>query len=137
MEDNRPTHKIGTLTAFILIFIAILVDLLSLIPLLGSILGPGFWICINIYFWYVGLGIVNTRRLASGIISTLIELIPVLQWLPSVTVGMILVIIMIRLEEKTGISVTSLTTRTPGTTPPRLRPPKLNAQQGIRYPNKN
>ncbi len=136
MEDNRPAHKIGTITAFILIFVAILVDLLSLIPLLGSILGPGFWICINIYFWYVGLGIVNARRLASGIISTLIELIPILQWLPSVTLGMILVIIMIRLEEKTGISLSSVT-KTPGTTPPRLRPPKFNTQQGIRYPNKN
>jgi hypothetical protein len=137
MGSNKTEHKISNLAAAILIFIAVFIDVLTFLPGVGSFFGPAFWVFVNFYFWYIGLGIVNTKRLASGIISSLIEFIPIIQWLPSVTVGIIIVIIVTRIEEKTGISVISLTKRTPGTTPPRLKSPKLNSQQGIRYPNKN
>lgn len=137
MKDDTSATKISNLSAIILIFIAVLADLATLIPFVGDVVGPVFWIGINIYFWTVGMGIINGKKIATSAISLIAEIIPGIQALPSITVAVVAIIIMTRLEEKTGISVASLTKRTPGTTPPRLKPPKLNSQQGIRYPNKN
>lgn len=137
MDGNKIEHKIANLSALILTFGAALADLASLIPFVGTVVGPIFWIAVSIYFWTIGMGIISGRRLATGLISAVAELIPGVQALPTITVGIIAVILMTRIEEKTGISVSSLTKRTPGVTPPRLKPPKLNAEQGIRYPNKN
>ncbi len=137
MDGNKIEHKISTLAGIILVFLAILADILSLVPLAGTIVGPIFWLVVGLYFWNIGMGVINGKRLATGAISIVAEIIPVIQSLPTITVAIIVIIIMTRIEEKTGISVSSLTKRTPGVTPPRLKPPRLNAEQGIRYPNKN
>lgn len=137
MDGNKIEHKISTLAGIILVFLAILADILSLVPLAGTIVGPIFWLVVGLYFWNIGMGVINGKRLATGAISIVAEIIPVIQSLPTITVAVIVIIIMTRIEEKTGISVSSLTKRTPGVTPPRLKPPRLNAEQGIRYPNKN
>ncbi len=136
-QNTRRESKISNLVAVILVFLAIIADLLSLIPFVGTVIGPIFWFAMGLYFWNIGMGIINGKRLATGAISIIGEIIPIIQSLPTITVGIIAIIIMTRIEEKTGVSVSSLNKRTPGVTPPRLKPPKLNAQQGIRYPNKN
>lgn len=135
--DNGKKYKISLLASIVLIALAVIADLASLIPLVGTVVGPVFWFVAGIYFWSIGMGIINSKRLTTGAISIVAELIPVIQSLPTITVGIIAIIIMTRIEEKTGISVTSLTKRTPGVTPPRLGRQALNTQQGIRYPNKN
>ena len=121
---------------------AALGDLLSLMPFVGSFVGPIFWVLTGIYFWIEGMGIMNGKRLATGAISMVAELIPAIQALPSLIVGIIVVIGMSRIEEKTGISLMNLKNNKSrisqnGVTPPRLNRAPVNNQQGIRYPNKN
>ena len=102
-------HKIGNIAAFIFIAIAGIFDLFTLIPVIGDFLGPIFWVGASLYFWKSGLGFVNGRRLATSAISMIAEMIPGVQELPAILAGIVIVITMTRFEEKTGISVSSIT----------------------------
>jgi hypothetical protein len=109
MDDGKKKGHIGTIAIIVLVFFGIIADLLSLIPFVGDFVGPIFWVCAGIYFWKIGMGLLNGKRLATGVVSIVAELIPAVQALPTISVGIIAVIIMTRFEEKTGISVTSMT----------------------------
>lgn len=114
MEEEvqvKSKRKIGNGAAAVLIFVAIVFDLFTLIPFVGDFIGPIFWIGANVYFWMRGMGILNARRLGSAAVSVVIELVPVLQWIPSITAAVIAVIVMTRLEEKTGVPVTSMASK--------------------------
>ncbi len=128
-------YRIGMGVSILLVVVAIALDLFSLLPGVASVTGPVYWFLVGAYFWHKGISIVSVRKIAVGIFSSVIEAIPVIQAAPSLTIGIILVLIFVRIEDKAGISVEKL--KIPGTTPPRLSRPKLNSQQGIRYPNKN
>lgn len=135
-EENRKTkYRIGTLAIVLLVALAGIFDLLSLIPFVGDFVGPIFWIIASIYFWEAGLGFVNGRRLAVSAISMVAELIPVVQGLPAILAGIIAIIVMTRVEDKTGISLNPLQKK-PGMTPPRL-PPKPANVDGVRLPRNN
>jgi hypothetical protein len=133
--NEGTNYRIGWGVSILLVVVAIIFDVLSLIPLVGSIAGPLFWVLAGVYFWYKGMGIVNGRKLAVSSISMVAEIIPAVQALPALTVGIIVMLTMMRVEDKTGISLKK--PKIPGTTPPRLSRPQFNSQQGIRYPNKN
>ena len=107
MSAGTKKHKIGNIAAAILVLTAIIADLISLIPLGGDIVGPIFWVCVSFYFWKSGLGLINSRRLATSAISLVAELIPGIQELPAILLGIVVIIAMTRFEDKTGISVTS------------------------------
>jgi hypothetical protein len=83
-----------------------LADLLSLIPFVGDISGPVFWVCASVYLWKIGCGFVNAKRLATGAISTIAEMIPAIQAFPMTLAGIIIVIVMVRTEDKLGMSKT-------------------------------
>jgi len=123
------------------ILFAALADLLSLIPFVGSIVGPIYWVCFSIYLWKIGCGLLNARRLATGITSMVIEIIPAFQAFPTILIGTIAIIVMVRTEDKTGITVPGLGSKKPASTlvengvnPPRVQQTPLN-QDGIRAPN--
>jgi hypothetical protein len=141
MEETQKKHRIGKLSAVILVVVAIIADLITLIPIAGDIVGPIFWVFAGLYFWKSGLGFVNGKRLVTGAISLVAELIPGIQEFPTIALGMIIIVIMTRFEEKTGISITSLAgggTKAPlvhgGTRIPSMTTSPLN-QGGVRSPN--
>ena len=105
-------------------------DLLSLIPFVGDFVGPTFFVCLNVYFWIKDIEVVNTKRLATSVIAMIIEMIPVVQELPAIMTGAIAIVIMIRAEDRTGLSLNPLAKKR---TPPKLMAP-LNAEPGIRRP---
>jgi hypothetical protein len=112
MEDNSATKgHLSTKNNIVLLLLALVADISTLIPLVGDFVGPIFWISVTIYFWKKGMGIINWRRFAPAIASFITELIPVIQSLPSIIVGMFIVIGLTKLEEKTGISVTSIVSK--------------------------
>ncbi len=125
-------YRISIVSAILLVLFAGFFDILSLIPFVGDFVGPLFWVVASLYFWKIGLGIVNGRRLAVGLISMIAELIPVVQEFPSLMVGISAVIIMTRIEDKTGLSLNPL--KKPGVTEPRIQRQPLNSQEGVRPP---
>lgn len=141
MEENqKKKSRIGLIAIVILVVAALIADLLSLIPFVGDIVGPLFWIGASIYFWQSGLGLVNGRRLATSIISMVAEMIPAIQELPLILAGIIAIIVMVRIEDKTGISLTphiagkgGMPLVQNGLRSPAGTPPPLN-QGGIRAP---
>lgn len=137
---EQDTNKISLKAGIILLIIAIIADAFTLIPFVGALVGPMFWVGATFYFWKVGLGFVNWGRISTSVISTLGELTPAVQFLPFITVGVIAVLILDRIQAKTGISLTSLTKgkigpkmNTNGRREPPARIP-LNNSQG-RPPN--
>jgi pheromone shutdown protein TraB len=81
-EEQHKKHRIGWFAIFILVFLALVCDLLGLIPFVKDVLGTIFWICASIYFWMIGMGIFNGRKLAVMMVSWVASLIPVIQEIP-------------------------------------------------------
>ena len=106
---NSSSKKIGIMGICILIFIALVADLLTLIPLAGNFIGPLYWIAVAVYLWMKGFGFLNLRRAAPTILSTAGELIPAIQALPTILAGTIALIAMLKVQEKTGVSFTNPT----------------------------
>ncbi len=105
--ENKPKYRIGNVAIVILVGLAGLADLLSLIPLVGDITGPLFWILASAYLWKAGCGLVNGRRLGTELISMIAEMIPVVQEFPLTLAGIIVVIAMVRTEDRAAMKVSS------------------------------
>lgn len=130
-------YRIKLIWAIAWIILAIIADVLSLIPLVGIVTGPLFWILFSWYLWKVGCGLVNGKQLATSILSTVGEIIPAIQALPLATVGAIIVILFVYFEDKTGISV-PLKASGPKANVAGVRqpPPRIHANEGgMRPPN--
>lgn len=135
MPPNK--NRISNLATGILLALAGVADALTLIPFVGDFVGPIFWVLASVYFWKAGLGLLNGKRLATTVISTVAELIPVAQALPTIFVGILAITMMTRFEDKTGITV-------PGThmgakanvAGVRQPPPRIHTNEGgVRPPN--
>lgn len=102
---SGKNSRMGNGLAITLVLIAGIADAFSLIPFVGDFVGPAFWICMSIFLWMRGFGFLHFGRLATKIISTVAELIPVVQAFPTIIAGMVLVILLIRFEDRTGKSI--------------------------------
>lgn len=146
---QKPKYRIGVVAIVILVAIAFIADIIGLIPLAKDITASVFWIGTGVYFWMKGMGIFNGKKLAAVAISWIASLIPVIQELPiEITAGIIAVILITRVEDKTGISVlkplsegkqiasakTMLNFNGRREPPPRQQ---LNEKEGVREPEKD
>ncbi len=126
-------YRISLGAAAILTAFGGLCDLVSLIPFVGDLVGFIFWIIAGIYLWRKGIGLFSGRKLATLLVTETIKIIPILQELPSLTVGIVLVIVMTRIEDKTGFSLNPL--KKQKVTPPRNQRSPANQTPGVRLPN--
>lgn len=97
--------RISNLMAVLLVFIAICADLATFIPLVGDLVAPAYWFAMVIYLWTIGCGFLNARRLATELLSFVLEMIPGLQELPTIFLATILIIVFVRLEDRTGLKL--------------------------------
>ena len=103
---GQSKHRIGTLAIALFVLCALVADLIGLIPLAKDLTGTIFWGISSFILWRKGLGMFNGRKLAAMAMSWVAGLIPIIQELPiEITVGIIAVIIISRIEEKTSVSV--------------------------------
>ena len=112
-KSGQSPERIDKTTGIIMVAVALLFDAanagINLIPILGQILGV--LVSIVAYctfgFWFIkrGVGFANPKRAAAFFGSGLIEAIPILNILPAVTIGVVLTVLMVQLEDKTGIKV--------------------------------
>jgi len=105
MAEHSIPHKIGNGSIVLLVGGAILCDLIGLIPFVKDFLDPLFWIAASLYFWHLGMGLFSGRKLAITAVSFVAGMIPVIQEFPELTMGIIAIIFVTRLEEKTGLSL--------------------------------
>ena len=118
----------------VLIGVAGLFDAASLIPFVGTVMGPIFWVISGVYLWTKGVGLFGGKKIAISAISFVAELVPLVQELPMLVAGIIGVLLVIRIEDKTGMSIVK--PMKAGVTLPRYKRVPLNGQKGLRLPNK-
>ncbi|MDO8430591.1 MAG: hypothetical protein Q7S72_01205 [Candidatus Taylorbacteria bacterium] len=136
MEGKQKTqYRIGIGMSVVLILIAGFFDLLSLIPFVGTVMGTVFWVIAGVYLWTKGVSFFSGRKLAITAISYVAELIPVIQELPMLVAGIIGVLLVLRIEDKTGMSIAK--PMKTGITPPKFQRNPLNNEEGIRRPRKD
>ncbi len=130
---EKPKYRLSTSTSIILVIFATIADLISLIPFAGDIVGWLFWSIMAVVFWKLGLGLINYRRFLPLIMSTVAEFIPFIQEFPTIMAGMIAVIILSRIEDKTGIKMLPSKGKGGVRMPQKTREP-VNLQEGVRQP---
>ena len=133
MEENKKS-RIGWGWGSILVFLALCADVIGLIPFMESISGTVFWALAWVILWLAGCGLVNWRRLVTAAISLAIGWVPVIQSLPQITLGIIAVIILVKMEDKTGISMVKPLSQGKKVNLPKRKPP-LN-QGEVRLPRR-
>ena len=128
MEEQKPKkHRIGMLAIVVFVVAAIICDLIGLIPFAKNATATVFWGISSFAMWKMGLGIFNGRKVAIMAVSWVSSMIPFIQEIPiEITAGIIAIIIVSRIEEKTGISALSLMNK-------GIMPGPLNAR-GSRLP---
>ena len=119
-QIGKPKYRIGIPATIFWVLLAFIFDLFSLIPFVGDVLGPIFWIAVSVYLWKIGCGFLNGRRLAVEAVSLVAKMIPIIQELPiELTAGIIAIIFLVRLEDATGAKILP-------TGKQKIRMPKVN-----------
>lgn len=133
-EQPKKKYRIGWFAIIFWVAIAIILDVITFfIPGLGGpICSIIFFPLFSLYLWKTKHGLINWKNGASQVIGLASEWIPAIQALPVIVVPVIIIIIMSRIEDKTGISI-PLPGKKPGVTPPRIQRVPLN-QGGVRAP---
>ncbi len=101
-------QRISLLSATGLILTAFILDVGSLIPLVNWITAGMATIIFGIWFYLLGISFINPKLLGSALVSFIIETIPFLSWLPSLTAAVIAVIIIVKSEDRLGIKLPGL-----------------------------
>lgn len=102
-DKPKTIYRIGVIGSIGFIGLALIADLFTLIPFVGDVVGPIFWVGASFYLYFKGFGFVNGRRLATSAISLVGELIPAIQELPLILAGAIAIIVLARIEDRTGL----------------------------------
>ena len=134
MEETQKKNRIGWGMIIGWFLLSGLADLCTLIPFVGTAVGPAYWVLFGFYLWKTGHGLVNWRRAVPGLLSIVGEFIPFVQALPTIWTATILIIILSRLEDKTGIAISQHFSKRNMRFPDRRRPLNKN---GVRQPRKN
>lgn len=100
MADQSKQKRISGAMTAVLIGTAIVADLLSLIPFVGDFTGPVFWVIVTFYLWTLGYGFSNTKQLVTKALSMVGEMIPAVQALPLTLAGIIILLALIKAEDK-------------------------------------
>lgn len=101
--DKNTKYRLGWGSIFVLMAAAGFADLVSLIPFAGDVVSPIYWFCVAGFLYLKGFGLMNPGRLATQLVGFAAELIPVVQEFPVFLLATALLIILTRVEDKTGI----------------------------------
>lgn len=110
MADTQTPHRISTTTAFFMIVVAVLLDLIQfvftlfVITSLLSELVTFFALCVfGVWFAILGVNYFSGKKvglkLASVFTSAIVELVPLIDGLPAITAGVVGIIVSVRKED--------------------------------------
>lgn len=90
-------HKIGSAAVVVLIIVSIILDILSIFEVpIADIIAWIIEVPMLLYFYYTGAS--QLRQIAANILAWLAELIPIIDFLPLYTIGIIIVVVLDRNE---------------------------------------
>jgi len=101
----QKEYRIKTGTFIAMLIIALILDLISLIPAANDVTLIIAGILFGLWWWKLGLGLINLRKVGTYILSALIEAVPILAILPAVMFAVIVMFVISRTEDKTGLSL--------------------------------
>lgn len=104
MAEGKP-QRIDNITAGLMITVAVVFDLISLIPVVNIISAVAATLIFGLWFLLLGIGFANPKRIATWATGLLVEAIPFLSILPGLTIAVAVTIFMIKLEDKTGLKI--------------------------------
>lgn len=93
-------YRLGWVSIAVLLLTAGIADLVTLIPMAGDFVAPVYWVCVSMFLYTRGFGIMNARRFVTSIVSMAGEMLPGFQALPLLFSGAIALVIFTRLEDK-------------------------------------
>ena len=105
MAEAAHPQRIDNVTAGLMITVAVIFDILSLIPLLNILVDIIAWLIFGLWFTLRGISFLNPRRFATFAVSFIVGLIPILSILPELTLAIIATILMVKSEDRLGIKL--------------------------------
>lgn len=105
MEETKSSKVKAGDMATVLLSTGVVADALSLIPFVGAVVGPVYWFFAGIYLWACGHGLISAKKLVPIIVSMIAEFFPAIQSAPTIVIGIVIILVSIKLEEKTGVNV--------------------------------
>ncbi len=105
MEAGKKEMRIDWITGFLMITTAVFFDLLSLIPIVNIFVDVIAALTFGLWFILKNVPLINPRRLATALIALIIEAVPAISALPAITIGVIIIILTVIVEDKTGIEI--------------------------------
>jgi len=100
---DQSNSKIDNTTASLMVATAVFFDVLSIVPVLNWFSTFFAFMTFGVWFMIKGVGLISPKKIAAPIISVIIELIPAISAIPSITLMIIVTISVIKAEEK-GLS---------------------------------
>ncbi len=101
---KRPP-RIKTWVFCAMLIVAIILDLVSLIPAANDITLVIAGILFGLWWWKLGLGFLNLKKIITYSLSVIVEAVPILAVLPAVTLAVVVTFVISRGEDKLGISI--------------------------------
>jgi|SRR3989344_2303774 len=103
----RPVNRIGVVSIIAMVAIALPLDILSLIPFVNILTDLVAVAIFGLWFYLLDVGFINPKLFGSALIGFVIELVPILSWLPGLTAAVIASIIIVKLEDAKVVSALS------------------------------
>jgi len=101
--DKHTAYRLTWGPIILLMCAAVGGDVFTLIPFVGDAVGPIVWVATALYLYKKGFGLMNPGRLSVELIDMAAKMFPVIQEFPELTIGMALIIVMTRIEDRTGM----------------------------------
>lgn len=108
-EQTAPKKKkqrIGAVEIPVLLFFAVIFDILSLIPYVNVGVVIVSQSLIALFFYIHGVNVLSKKRALPYIIAWISEAIPIISMFPAITLETIIIIALTRIEDRTGIDPT-------------------------------
>jgi hypothetical protein len=105
MAKKESKYRIGFGVVLALGGVAVICDIIGLIPGVETVLTSLFWVFSTYVLRKHGVPILNGRKLAVVVIDIFIGLWPAFQALPQITLGIILVLLIIYAEDRMGLKI--------------------------------
>ncbi|GMU74074.1 MAG: hypothetical protein AMXMBFR44_2730 [Candidatus Campbellbacteria bacterium] len=103
-EAKKP--RISKTSAVLMVATAIILDLVSIIPAVGQALADvGSFVIFLLWFLILGVPLVTPKKLLTTGLAYVIEVIPAISALPAITAGVIIMIVLTRAEDATGLTL--------------------------------
>lgn len=132
MEGTHRKYRLGWISIIAMLSVGLISDIATIIPFVGDVVGPLFWIFMSGFLYFKKHGLMSWRTFLPSITSLVIEVIPVLQEIPTFTLAVAIIATLSRLEDSLGINVSGVASVMKGNIS-GLRKAPLN-QGGVRRP---